>query len=53
MNEFEEDYKKLQSPLYVLPPASPKKNGALKEVTKLLERNSMKVLNYWLILLVL
>jgi hypothetical protein len=31
MNEFEEDYKKLQSPLYVSPPASPKKNGDVEK----------------------
>ena len=34
MNEFEEDYEKLQSPLYVLPPASPKKNGGVERGNK-------------------
>ena len=50
MNEFEEDYKnyKVFSMFYLL---LAQKMAALKEVTKLLERNSMKVLHYWLILL--
>jgi hypothetical protein len=34
MNEFEEDYEKLQSPLYVLPPTSPKKNGGVERGNK-------------------